>query len=178
ASERRGLALFRSLKTRCFECHGFPTFANPDFKVVGVPDLPGQKVDLGREEAGAGPAYARAFKIPTLRNVALTAPYMHNGKYKTLQEVVLFYQKGGGAGEGLELKNLDDKIRRFSLSEDEQKDLIAFLGSLTDESALPEIPDRVPSGLPVVPRLRKDARPSSPELAPRPRETVARTATV
>ena len=177
ASERRGLALFRSLKTRCFECHGFPNFANPDFKVVGVPDLPGQKADLGREEAGAGPAYARAFKIPTLRNVALTAPYMHNGKYKTLQEVVLFYQKGGGAGEGLELKNLDDKIRRFALSEDEQKDLIAFLGSLTDESALPEIPERVPSGLPVVPRLRKEAKASPAPLAPAP-APIARAATV
>ena len=48
--------------------------------------------------------------------MALTAPYMHNGRYKTLQEVVLFYQKGGGAGEGLDLKNLDDKIRRFALT--------------------------------------------------------------
>ncbi|PYQ18676.1 MAG: hypothetical protein DMF79_14385, partial [Acidobacteria bacterium] len=72
---RRGLTLFRSLKTRCFECHGFPTFANPDFKVIGVPDLPGQAKDLGRAETGAGPAYERAFKVPTLRNVALTAPY-------------------------------------------------------------------------------------------------------
>jgi parallel beta-helix repeat protein len=156
ARERRGLALFRSLKTRCFECHGFPNFANPDFKVVGVPDLPGQKPDLGREEAGGGPAYARAFKVPTLRNVALTAPYMHNGRFKTLQEVVLFYQKGGGAGEGLEIKNLDDKIRRFPLTEDEQMDLVAFLGSLTDESNLPPFPERVPSGLPVVPRLRPE----------------------
>jgi parallel beta-helix repeat protein len=162
ASERRGLALFRSLKTRCFECHGFPNLANPDFKVVGVPDLPGQKPDLGREEAGGGPAYARAFKVPTLRNVALTAPYMHNGKYKTLQEVVLFYQKGGGAGEGLELPNLDDKIRRFALTEDEQRDLIAFLGSLTDETNRPEIPERVPSGLPVVARLRTAGGAASP----------------
>jgi parallel beta-helix repeat protein len=157
APERRGLALFRSLKTRCFECHGFPNFANPDFKVVGVPDLPGQKPDLGRQEAGGGPAYARAFKVPTLRNVAMTAPYMHNGKFQTLQEVILFYQKGGGAGEGLELENLDDKIRRFALTEDEQKDLVAFMGSLTDESSRPEIPPRVPSGLPVVPRLRSMA---------------------
>jgi parallel beta-helix repeat protein len=125
--------------------------------VVGVPDLPGQKPDRGREEAGGGPAYARAFKVPTLRNVALTAPYMHNGKYTTLQEVVLFYQKGGGAGEGLELENLDDKIRRFALTEDEQKDLIAFLEALTDESNLPEVPERVPSGLPVVERLRREA---------------------
>ena len=177
AAERRGLALFRSLKTRCFECHGFPNFANPDFKVVGVPDLPGQKPDLGREEAGAGPAYARAFKVPTLRNVALTAPYMHNGRFKTLPEVLLFYQKGGGAGAGLELKNLDDKIRRFALTEEEQKDLVAFLGSLTDESALPEMPQRVPSGLPVVAPLRPRA-PAGAKAASSPPLPVGREPTL
>jgi cytochrome c peroxidase len=157
AAERRGLTLFRSLKTRCFECHGFPTFANPDFKVIGVPDLPGQEPDLGRAEAGAGKPYERAFKVPTLRNVALTAPYMHNGRFKTLEEVLAFYAKGGGRGEGLDIKNLDDKIRVFSLSTGEQQDLIAFLNALTDETRLPEIPARVPSGLPVVPNLRTPA---------------------
>src|SRR5260221_7637483 len=156
-AERRGLVLFRSLKTRCFECHGFPTFANRDFKVIGVPDLPGQKEDRGRAETGAGPAYERAFKVPTLRNVAVTATYMHNGRYKTLEEVLAFYAKGGGRGEGLEIKNLDDKIRAFPLSTGEQQDLIAFLKALTDETRLPEVPDRVPSGLPVVPRLRGPA---------------------
>src|SRR5712692_3472683 len=162
AAERRGLTLFRSLKTRCFECHGFPTLANPDFKVIGVPDLPGQERDLGRAETGAGPAYERAFKVPTLRNVALTAPYMHNGRFKTLEEVLSFYSKGGGRGEGLDLRNLDDKIRVFSLSTEEQQDLIAFLRALTDETRKPTIPDRVPSGLPVVPRLR----PAEPESRP------------
>lgn len=151
-AERRGLVLFRSLKTRCFECHGFPTLANPDFKVIGVPDLPGQKEDRGRAEAGGGPAYERAFKVPTLRNVALTAPYMHNGKFKTLADVLAFYAKGGGKGEGLELANLDDKIRVFSLSTAEQEDLIAFLNALTDETRRPVVPERVPSGLPVVAR--------------------------
>src|SRR5207249_10060248 len=165
AAERRGLTLFRSLKTRCFECHGFPTFANPDFKVIGVPDLPGQEKDLGRAEAGAGAAYERAFKVPTLRNVALTAPYMHNGRFKTLAEVLSFYSKGGGRGEGLELKNLDDKIRVFSLSTEEQQDLIAFLRSLTDQSRRPAVPDRVPSGLPVVPRLHETAD-AEPPVAP------------
>jgi cytochrome c peroxidase len=168
AAERRGLTLFRSLKTRCFECHGFPTLANPDFKVIGVPDLPGQEKDLGRAETGAGPAYERAFKVPTLRNVALTAPYMHNGRFKTLEEVLSFYSKGGGRGEGLDLKNLDDKIRVFSLSSEEQQDLIAFLRSLTDETRRPVVPDRVPSGLPVVPRLRGTA-----ERQPRPAPAAA-----
>ena len=157
-AERRGLTLFRSLKTRCFECHGFPTLANPDFKVIGVPDVPGQEPDLGRAEAAGGKPYEHAFKVPTLRNVALTAPYMHNGRFKTLAEVILFYQKGGGRGQGLNLPNLDDKIRAYPLTSEEQQDLIAFLNALTDESRLPEVPDRVPSGLPVVRRLRPTAR--------------------
>lgn len=158
-SERRGFNVFRSLKTRCFECHNLPTFANPDFKVVGVPDLPNMKPDSGRGEI-AGPAYARAFKVPTLRNVALTAPYMHNGIFNTLEEVLDFYANGGGPGRGLEVPNVDDKIRKFDLSTNEKQDLIAFLHALTDESAKPEIPSRVPSGLPVVPKLANQ----SPEL--------------
>jgi len=172
-AERRGLTLFRSLETRCFECHGFPTLANPDFKVIGVPDVPGQETDLGRAEAGGGKPYEHAFKVPTLRNVALTAPYMHNGRFRTLEEVVLFYQKGGGRGQGLDLPNLDDKIRAFPLTSEEQQDLVAFLGALTDESRLPEIPNRVPSGLPVVPRLRAVVAPApAPAPAPPPASTT------
>lgn len=159
ASERRGFNVFRSLKTRCFECHNLPTFANPDFKVIGVPDLPNMKPDSGRGEID-GPAYARAFKVPTLRNVALTAPYMHNGIFNTLEEVLDFYANGGGPGRGLDVPNVDDKIRKFDLSASEKQDLIAFLHALTDESAKPEIPARVPSGLPVVPKLANQ----SPEL--------------
>jgi parallel beta-helix repeat protein len=158
AAERRGLTLFRSLKTRCFECHGFPTFANPDFKVIGVPKMPGQPDDFGRSEIEGGEPYKNAFKVPTLRNVALTAPYMHNGRFQTLDEVIDFYANGGGHGEGLNLPNLDDKIRGFKISNQEKRDLIAFLQALTDESKKPEIPEKVPSGLPVVPRLAKDAR--------------------
>lgn len=159
-SERRGLNLFRSLKTRCFECHNPPTFANPDFKVIGVPDLPSQDPDLGRGEI-AGPGYERAFKVPTLRNIALTAPYMHNGAFETLSEVVDFYAGGGGPGQGLDVPNVDDKIRAFDLSQQEKQDLIAFLHALNDESNKPEIPESVPSGLPVVPHLPNQ----SPELA-------------
>lgn len=161
-SERRGLNLFRSLKTRCFECHNLPTFNNPDFKVIGVPDVAGEGVpDLGRSEIEGGETYARAFKVPTLRNVALTAPYMHNGRFETLSEVLDFYASGGGRGQGLELPNLDDKIRAFELSAGEKEDLTAFLHALTDESAKPAIPDAVPSALPVVESLANQ----SPELA-------------
>src|SRR5215510_3331868 len=159
--QRRGLTLFRSLKTRCFECHGFPTFANPDFKVIGVPTMPGQPDDLGRSEIEGGEPYKNAFKVPTLRNVALTAPYMHNGRFQTLEEVIDFYSNGGGKGEGMQLSNLDDKIRRFKISDQEKRDLIAFLYALTDESKKPEIPEKVPSGLPVVPRQTPKARGSA-----------------
>ena len=158
AAQRRGLTLFRSLKTRCFECHGFPTFANPDFKVIGVPPLPGQPEDAGRGEIAGGEPYRHAFKVPTLRNVALTAPYMHNGRLQTLEEVVSFYSGGGGKGTGLDLPNLDDKVRQFTLTAGEQTDLISFLHALTDETAKPEIPTSVPSGLPVVPRLTPKAK--------------------
>jgi parallel beta-helix repeat protein len=114
--------------------------------------------DLGRAEVTGGKAAERAFKVPTLRNVALTAPYMHNGVLATLEDVIDFYGKGGGRGLGLDVPNIDDKIRPFSLTAEERADLIAFLHALTDESALPAFPERVPSGLPVVPRLENPAR--------------------
>ena len=148
-NERHGLNVFRSLKTRCFECHNIPTFNNPDFKVVGVPDLDPEKPDLGRFEI-KGKGYERAFKVPTLRNVALTAPYMHNGKFKTLGDVIDFYAGGGGVAHGIDQELLDDKIRPFEINDAEKNDLIAFLHTLTDESNKPTIPGSVPSGLPVV----------------------------
>lgn len=152
ASARRGLDLFRSVSTRCFECHGMPTFANPDYKVLGVPSREDPKKidpDTGRAQVTPGRAYEHAFKVPTLRNVAKTAPYMHNGVFATLDEVLDFYSKGGGLGHGYAVDNIDDKVRTFDLSADEKADLIGFLNALTDESLLPEVPARVPSGLPV-----------------------------
>ena len=155
AAQRRGLNVFRSAATRCLECHNLTTFADPDFKVTGVADLPGQPPDLGRSEVAGGPGYDHAFKVPTLRNVALHAPYMHNGSLATLEEVIDFYARGGNDAH---VSNLDDKIRKFDLSNQEKRDLIAFLNALTDESALPEIPSRVPSGLPVVAHVNNPAR--------------------
>ncbi|HSM69944.1 MAG TPA: cytochrome c peroxidase [Anaerolineales bacterium] len=76
--QRRGLDLFRSASTRCFECHAAPTFGNDNFFVTGVPDLDGQPHDAGRA-AVSDDGKEGAFKAPSLRNVALSAPYMHNG---------------------------------------------------------------------------------------------------
>jgi cytochrome c peroxidase len=168
--EKRGLKLFLSPKTRCNECHGIPTFANRDFKVIGVPNPKDGPADVAKPEAerGRGGGPNGAFKIPTLRNIALTAPYMHNGVFETLEEVLDFYAGGGGRGLGLDVPLQDDKIRKFNLTPQEKADLIAFLLALTDESAAPEIPARVPSGLPVVqpqvPRLPTRLNIDSPEL--------------
>lgn len=156
--QRRGFNLFRSGRTRCFECHGLPTFANPDFKIIGVPDADPSQPDYGRFEVTKGEGNKFAFKVPTLRNVVLNAPYMHNGKFKTLEEVLDFYAAGGGPGVGFKDAKVDDKIHTYSITSEEKQDLIAFLCSLTDESNLPEFPDKVPSGLPVVPRLTNTAR--------------------
>ncbi|MCB9143575.1 MAG: right-handed parallel beta-helix repeat-containing protein [Anaerolineales bacterium] len=148
--QRRGLALFRSGATRCFECHGAPTFASDTFRVVGVPsDDPGR--------AGVTPdGQQGAFKVPTLRNIALTAPYMHNGSLATLEDVVNFYADGGGHAFGVD--NVDVFVNGFDLNDQERSDLVAFLYALTDEWSLPALPEAVPSGLPVVQRLENPAR--------------------
>jgi len=155
ASQERGLALFRSAATRCFECHTAPTFSTETFRVIGVPDIPGMAHDPGR--AGAvGDGVDGAFSVPSLRNVALSAPYMHNGIFGSLEEVVQFYSEGGGRETGVE--NMDPFVRGFELSDQETADLVAFLFALTDESQLQEIPSSVPSGLQVVSRLTNPAR--------------------
>jgi len=159
-SEKRGLQLFRSLKTRCFECHTTPNFSDGSFRVVGAPDLPGQARDLGRAKVpGQGPE--GAFKVPTLRNVALSAPYMHNGSFATLEEVIGFYARGGGHQFPNQEYAIDDKIGTFEITAQETADLVAFLKALTDTSLLPEAPTQLPSGLPVL------AVKSKPTPAPR-----------
>ncbi|VAW31437.1 Cytochrome c551 peroxidase [hydrothermal vent metagenome] len=149
-SQRRGLALFRSGATRCFECHTAPTFATDTFRVVGVPSD-----DLGR--AGVvNDGVQGAFKVPSLRNIALTAPYMHNGSLETLEEVVNFYADGGGRIHGQE--NIDPFVQGFDLTDQERLDLVAFLYALTDESNMPGLPTAVPSGLPIIPPVENPAR--------------------
>jgi parallel beta-helix repeat protein len=154
----RGFNLFRSGRSRCFECHGLPTFANRDFKIIGVPEADPANPDYGRFEVTKGEGNKYGFKVPTLRNVVLNAPYMHNGKFKTLEEVLDFYAAGGGPGVGFKEPKVDDKIHTYTISAEEKQDLIAFLYALTDESNLPQFPARVPSGLPVVTHLPNPAR--------------------
>ena len=158
--ERSGMKVFRSLKTRCFECHNFPTFADDTFRVIGVPEKGDH--DRGRASVpGEGPD--GAFKTVTLRNVALTAPYMHNGAFDTLEDVIKFYAKGAGRGEPNPSPTIDDKIGKFDITDAEIADLVAFLKTLTDTSLQPDPPARVPSGLPVV-AVKSKAMPA-PQLA-------------
>lgn len=163
AEARRGLSLFNSVKLRCFECHDAPTFANRDYKVLGLPsnaDPSKMDDDIGRAAVVDAASNRWAFKVPTLRNVARHAPYMHNGVFKTLDEVLDFYARGGGLGRGYKVSvdgkdvpvPVDDKVGKYDLSVAEREDLKAFLEALTDESLLPEVPAQVPSGHPVVAR--------------------------
>ncbi len=155
-AQRRGFDVFRSAQTRCFECHAWPTFSHNTFHVLGVPDTDPAHPDLGRAETVNAPDSAGAFRVPGLRNVALSAPYMHNGAFATLEEVVEFYERGGGGADGLVV---DEKVAGFTLTEQQKSDLIQFLYALTDESAdLIAIPDRIPSGLAVVQRRDNPAR--------------------
>jgi cytochrome c peroxidase len=80
--------------------------------------------------------FNHAFKTPTLRNIELTAPYMHNGVYKTLEEVIDFYNKGGGRGLGLNVPNQTLPGDKLQMSRAEKKQLKAFLLTLTDTSGL------------------------------------------
>jgi cytochrome c peroxidase len=147
--ERRGFEIFRSAELRCFECHGWPNFSNNTFHVLGVPDLDPNNPDLGQVEVLNAPDATRGFRVPSLRNVALSAPYMHNGVFATLEEVIQFYADGGGREDGID--GVDEKLRGFDLTEQETSDLVAFLFALTDEPTdLIAIPESVPSGLPVV----------------------------
>jgi cytochrome c peroxidase len=105
--------------------------------VIGVPSRPdtaGAKVDPDPGVAGFDHAtvHRHAFKTPSLRNVELTAPYMHNGVYRTLEDVVDFYDRGGGAGIGIELPNQTLSPEPLRVSAREKCDMIAFMRALTD----------------------------------------------
>jgi len=111
--------------------------------------------DPGRAEIAEGTA--GAFRVPTLRNIALTAPYMHNGSVATLEEVIQFYADGGGRGLH-DNEDVDVFVQGFTLNEQEKEDLVAFLHSLTDEQNLPEIPATALSGLPTVAQFDNPVR--------------------
>jgi len=121
-----GLALFEG-KARCVSCHAGFNFTDESYRNVGV-GMDKPDPDLGRYTVTKKEADKGAFKTPTLRDVARRGPYMHDASEKTLDKVVAFYNRGG-------VKNpwLSSDIKPLSLTVQEQKDLVAFLQSLTGE---------------------------------------------
>ncbi|MGB1219837.1 MAG: cytochrome-c peroxidase, partial [Flavobacteriales bacterium] len=123
--EQKGKDLFFSSKTNCSACHSSVFFTSFEFKNNGLYD---EYTDEGRYHFTGIPADSGLFKIPTLRNIELTAPYMHDGSVQTLEEVVNHYNSGGSS-----FKNKDQLIKALGLSEDEKLQLVAFLKTLTDD---------------------------------------------
>lgn len=142
AEEKLGFNLFAG-KAKCATCHFIPLFNGtvpPNFQkteqeVIGTPDKKkGNKIspDLGRYKQYQMPQLRNAFKTPSLRNVAITAPYMHNGVFSTLEEVIDFYDTGGGIGLGIAIENQTLPAEKLNLTKKEKKALIAFMKTLTD----------------------------------------------
>jgi cytochrome c peroxidase len=146
--EIEGLNVFRSFVARCAECHTPPLFTNQQIAVLGTPEPDGRALDVGAEATFGEPRLKGGFKVPTLRNIAQTAPYMHSGRFKSLRETVAFYTGGRGHAvpEGVEMQ-IHWHIWDPDLTDDELDRLVDFLRTLTDETFKPPVPRRVPSGL-------------------------------
>lgn len=124
-SAKRGRELYFTARANCAACHVGPNFSDELYHNLGV-GMDAKEPDLGRFTQTKAEADTGAFKTPTLRNIALTAPYMHDGSQKTLEEVVEWYDKGGHAN-----KHLSDKIKPIKLTAQEKADLVEFMNSLT-----------------------------------------------
>jgi len=156
--QRWGMQLFHT-KAKCAACHRGAMFADFRFVVQGVPQIgPGKDVipgdDTGREEATNDPADRFAFRTTTLRNIELTAPYMHDGVFATLTEVVEFYNEGAlPRHPAVSDDMLDTELKApLGLNPSEVSALVAFMKGLTDNGSainpqLLRVPERVPSGL-------------------------------
>jgi cytochrome c peroxidase len=127
--QKRGLILFVS-RAACSRCHNGPNLSNDKFHNLGVPPAGPLKEDVGRYSVTGTESERRAFKTSALRNVALTPPYMHNGVFSTLEEVVEFYNTGGGDDA-----NKDPEIFELHLTDEEQRDLVVFMRALNGWTA-------------------------------------------
>jgi cytochrome c peroxidase len=147
-NEIEGLNIFRSFVARCAECHTPPLFTNQQIAVIGAPEPEGMAIDVGAQKTFKEPRLKAGFKVPTLRNIDRTAPYMHSGSFDSLHAVAEFYNGGRGHAvpEGVDLQ-LHWHISSPDLSDYELDRLVDFMGTLTDESLKPQIPQWLPSGL-------------------------------
>jgi cytochrome c peroxidase len=165
-SQQRGMALFNG-KAGCIQCHNGPLASDQKYYALGVPepevfktdplqqvtwrwehyqkgvaeaDYRGTVVDMGLYYQTKNPKDIAKFRVPSLRELKYTAPYMHAGQFKTLAEVVAFYDAGGGKAQ-----NKTPLLKPLGLTEPEQKDLVAFLEALSMDQPLlmddPKLPD-------------------------------------
>jgi cytochrome c peroxidase len=147
-AEKNGFNLFAG-KAKCATCHFIPLFngvvppfyAETESEVLGVPSSKSKTsaqldTDLGKFHFTKSAIHKHAFKTPTLRNIALTAPYMHNGVFDTLEEVLDFYNEGGGAGLKIMPENQTLPPDKLNLTKKEMNDIISFMKALTDTSRL------------------------------------------
>ncbi len=146
SSEKKGFNLYMG-KAKCATCHFFPLFNgsvpplynDTESEVLGVPatnNTEKAKIDsdLGEYLISKAPLKKHAFKTPTVRNSAITFPYMHNGVYQNLEEVLDFYNRGGGSGIGINLDNQTLPTDSLNLTKKEIQDLIAFIKTLNNPS--------------------------------------------
>ena len=159
AEQVRGMERFQSVG--CINCHNGPMFSDFATHVLAVPDSP----KLPESDSGVNKTYA--FRTPSLRNLSATAPYMHNGTFSTLGDVVNFYRqisrgggrRGGGGARGVNAQvsreQIDPLARQLNMRGRGQQDLIAFLRALDDPDFDRTVPERVPSGLLVGGRLQR-----------------------
>ena len=142
--ERHGFTLFMG-KAGCGTCHFAPLFngtmppryMSSDVEVIGTPasarKFAQPDADSGRAGIDRLSLHYRSFKTPSLRNITRTAPYMHNGAFRSLDDVMRFYEAGGGAGAGARINNQTLSPDSLHLTREDRRAIIAFLGALSDE---------------------------------------------
>ncbi|MFN7938245.1 MAG: di-heme enzyme [Bryobacteraceae bacterium] len=184
AAAKRGETLFFSERLECFHCHGGFNFTGTvnylgkgfteiEFHNTGLYNLPGKtsypQPNVGLYEFTRMEEDIGKFKAPTLRNIALTAPYMHDGSVATLEDAIEHYRVGGRtiqtgplSGVGFDNPNKSEFIKSFELTAGEKADLLAFLRSLTDTKWIAD------------PRLSDPFRPAPavPQAPPKPKYTL------
>ena len=132
AAEERGRQLFVGNKAKCFDCHSMEDFTDDSFKNIGL-YTGKERDDAGRFNITKSEADKGKFKTPGLRNIGVTAPYMHDGRFKTLEQVVSYYNTPFMFVD--DPVNIDAALLKpLKLTQEEKKDLVIFLKTLTDKA--------------------------------------------
>jgi cytochrome c peroxidase len=152
-SAKKGFNIFMS-KAQCATCHFAPQFngvkppyVGSEFEVLGVPvdTLYSQlSADKGRYEINPATETLNAFRTGSIRNAEKTKPYMHNGIFTNLNQVIDFYDAGGGAGHGLFVPNQTLSADSLHLTKEDKKHLLAFIHSLTEDIEFENAPEKLP----------------------------------